>query len=147
MSAFQLKLPVVHGIELKTLLKLRQDEKESFDRFRRALERAIADRLSTANADNHAALAAEVQRDVVEPALAEIHQRLETAARVMTRKAAESLVVGTFSTLCGIYANPVFAAGLVPAINGLVNARHKYLDERREISLSEMFFLWRATHN
>jgi hypothetical protein len=144
--ALQLQLPVVNGIDLKTLLKLRNDERDSFNRFRRALEKAIELRLTCADATEHTTLAAEIQGDVVEPALSEISLRLKSASRVLARKAIESVTIGTLATLCGIYANPVLAGGVIPAINGLINARHKYLDEKREISLSEMYFLWSATH-
>jgi hypothetical protein len=46
--AFRIELPVLQGVSLPTLIKIRQDEHEYFKRFQLALRTAINERINTA---------------------------------------------------------------------------------------------------
>lgn len=143
--AFQLELPVVDGLDARTLLKIRNDEKLSFNRFHRALLAAINERLA-ANANNNARkIANEIYKDILEPALADIELRLKAATRSLRKKAGISLAIGV-PTIYGLYTvNPLLiAAGVAPLVTSVHNAVHRCIEERGNVALSDMFFLWQA---
>jgi hypothetical protein len=144
--AFQLELPVVEGLDTRTLLKIRNDERLSFERFRGALSAAIYQRLAKDSNGNTKKIANEIRKDVLEPALADIEIRLKVATNSLRKKAGASLAIGSVPTIYGVYTlNPLLiAAGLTPAVNGLNNAVHRYIEERSNVALSDMFFLWQA---
>jgi hypothetical protein len=144
--AFHLNLPTLHGVEVRTLLKIRSDERPAFEKFRRALVQAMDDRLANNKAANLQEIANEIRRDVLDPALDDIELRLKRAAGALTEKAATSIAIGSLPTICGLYtATPLLiAAGITPVITTLINATHKYIEEKRDVALSDMFFLWEA---
>jgi hypothetical protein len=144
--AFELELPVVKGLDLRTLLKIRRDEKLSFERFRRALVTAIKDRLATGVHVDAKKIAREICKDVLEPALAEIESRLKGTTKSLRGKGAATLAISSIPAIYGLHsASPLLiAAGLTPAVNSLTNAVHRYIEERRDVALSDMFFLWQA---
>jgi hypothetical protein len=144
--AFRLELPALHGIDARTLLKIRNDERPTFDRFRRALAKAMEDRLAASTSKNAAEIANEIQQDVLEPALADIQMRLKAATGVLTRKAGVTIGIAGLPTIYGLYkATPLLVVpGLMQAVGTLISATHKYIEERRDIALSDMFFLWEA---
>jgi hypothetical protein len=84
--AFSLELPIVQGLDLRTLLKLRTDERPAFDRFRRALATAIKEKLSTDGQSDPRRIAKEIRKDVLEPALSEIELRLRATADSLRKK-------------------------------------------------------------
>jgi hypothetical protein len=142
--ALELNLPILEGAPIRELLKLRADEREHFERFRVALRRAIAARTgATASATS---LATEIVNDEVMPALQAIADRLSASKRALGRKSAYSLAVGVLATACGalIGLAPLLAGGAVAGIAGTIAAQAKFADERRDLELSDMYFLWRA---
>lgn len=142
--ALNLSLPVLEGVPAAELVKVRKDEAMSFERFRHSLRVAIRERLSNVQASSSAEMASSVVDDVINPALNDIQQRLGAAQDLLTRKSMVSLAVGSISTTIGLIAGiplllPAGAAwALLPGHHYM-----KYLEEKREIQLSDMYFLWR----
>jgi hypothetical protein len=144
--ALNLALPVLEGVPAAELIRVRQAEALSFERFRQSLRLAIQDRLTNSQA-TPAQLATEIVDDVVNPALYDIQQRLSAAQDVLVRKSAVSIGVGAISTTIGLIAGMplLLPAGVAWA---LLPGQHymKYLEEKRDIELSDMYFLWRQEH-
>jgi hypothetical protein len=144
--AFQLQLPVIEGLDARTLLQIRNEETLSFARFRRALSTAINERTAAARKIDVEKIANGIRKDVLEPALADIESRLKGTTRSFRKKTGATLVIASVPMMYGLYTmNPLLiAAGLTPAVSSLNNAAHRYIEERGNVRLSDMFFLWHA---
>ena len=101
--AFHLDLPTLHGVEVRTLLKIRSDETPAFEKFRRALVKAMEDGLANNKGANISEIANEIRRDVLEPALNDIELRLKRATGSLATKAASSIAISSLPTICGLY--------------------------------------------
>jgi hypothetical protein len=145
--ALELELPVLDGVRPVDLMALRSAEGASFERFRTALKSAIAARLASDGSINAKAIAREIEADVIRPALADIEQRLKAAQSVLTRKAAIGLSIGALATTCGLVLGvpTLTVAGVGSAMTAL-QAEYKHIEERRDVQLADMYFLWRASH-
>jgi hypothetical protein len=143
--ALELSLPVLHDVPIHDLLRIRADESEHFARFKVALTRTIEARLRDADVGSRA-VAGEVLRDELEPAVRAIRERLRASTRAFARKSAYSLTVGAVVAACGAATGvlQLLAGGAVAGFAGAIAAQAKFADERREIQLSDMYFLFRA---
>lgn len=145
--AFEIKLPVLQSLPVETILNVRRDEHDSFQRFRDALRTAISDRVRLQPDANVEKLAEEIQRDVLEPRLRDIEVRLRTAQRALLKKAGVAVGVGAMLTTCGLLAGLVpVALGAATIAGGVIVPSQQYVDKKADIELSDMFFLWRLTH-
>ena len=144
--AFELKLPVLQGVQPEVLLKLRRDEESYFERFRQSLRLAIKEHLNHSSTANATKIADEIRKDLLNPALNDIELRLKTAKATLTKKVGVSITLGAFATSCGLLtANPfLVAAGATPAVGYTIAAGQKFIEEKRDIALSDMYFLWQA---
>jgi hypothetical protein len=144
--AFRLRLPVLDGIEPELLLRVRQDEQDAFESFRTKLRLAAKERLERSEDPDAEKIALELRSDIINPALNDIERRLKAATKLMQHKAGLNIGLGSLITTCGLLAaNPVITGAGVAAMVGLnITAANKYLDEQRDIALSDMYFLWRA---
>src|SRR5919204_272453 len=92
--------------------------------------------------------AAEIIREVVEPELARLKQRLRAAQRALARKTAVSVTLAGLSTTCGLLlgGSAVVAgvAGVGTLMSGVATTAFKYLDEKQSIELTDMYFLWKV---
>lgn len=146
--AFELQLPFLENITPRDLIKLRQEEREPFERFRLALRKAITERLNISGSTEVSKLASEIERDVLRPALFDVDQRLRAARQVLARKAATSLGVGAFATTCGLVLGvPLLVGAGAAATAGAIQAEYKFIEESRDIRLMDMYFLWKAAHS
>lgn len=147
--AFELRLPVLQGVQPDVLLKLRQDERPYFERFRQSLRLAIKARLDHVGTDDATKIADEIRRDLLTPALNDIEFRLKAAKSTLTKKIGVSVTLGALATSCGLLtANPfLVAAGATPAVAYTIAASQKFIEETRDIELSDMYFLWQAQHH
>jgi len=143
-----LQLPVIEGIAPDVLLRIRQDEHECFERFRTQLRVAIQERLQAKDTKEPAKIANEIKQDIIQPELNAIRDRLSAAEKTVVKKSAVGIFMGALATTCGLLAVVVPAVALVgglAATLGLAgNAATKYLDEKNDISLKNMYFAWRA---
>lgn len=144
--AFNLDLPVLKGVSPKVLLKVRKDEQEYFKKFRQSLRLAIKERIENSSDERAEKIAEDIRMDVINPALSDIELRLKAARKAMERKVGLSVILGSLATTCGILtANPLLTGiGVTAATGGSVTAGHKFIEESRDISLSDMYFLWKA---
>jgi hypothetical protein len=143
--AFHLRLPVLQGIDPEVLLRVRHDEQPSFQTFRDSLRLAIRERVKTVGSVGAEVIAREIESDVIQPALHDIERRLEEAKKVLARKSGLSLGVGALVTTCGLLmANPILLAAGISSTASLIPVGHKYIEEQRDIALSDMYFLWQA---
>lgn len=146
--AFNIELPILQGISVDTLLAVRSDEHESFQRFRDSLRLAIKQRIETAPSHRAKELSEQIRLDVIQPELRRIRDRLAAAERTLAKKTALGIVMGALVTTCGIFAGlPVpasIAAGCGAASTTETGAVTKYLEEKQQASLSDMYFLWEA---
>jgi hypothetical protein len=145
---FQLQLPVLEGIPTRDLIAIRQKESEYFENFRTALRRAAQERISLVPSATSAAIADQVKTDIVDPELAKIKTRLAASESSLVRKVGVGLFLGAVATTCGILfpLSPAAAlsAGTGTALTATAAAALKHLDTKEEVSLSDMYFLWKA---
>jgi hypothetical protein len=143
--AFQMDLPILQGVDPEVLLKIRQDEGDHFDAFRNSLRMAIKERLRESDATDPKEIAEEIRHDLIDPALNSIERRLNAARSALLRKGAVSVGVGALATTCGLLtANPLLiGSGFATAMTTVAHV-NKYIEEDRDVSLSDMYFLWRA---
>ncbi|HWZ96990.1 MAG TPA: hypothetical protein VN025_04445 [Candidatus Dormibacteraeota bacterium] len=148
---FQLDLPILNGLSPKQLIKLRQEEQESFVNFRNSLKKAVADRLKTSSETNPHELAEEIRQDVIEPSLFAIRQRLEVSKKALAKKSGVSMFLGAIGATCGLLAGlgpaGALAAGTAICLAGTSNAASKSLEESHQIELDGMYFLWKASEH
>lgn len=142
--ALELGLPFLDGIPVKELLKIRDDEHLSFEKFRTALRSAIKEKVASASGNGSVNIADEIADDLILPSLNEIALKLHKAQGLLTRKSALSVAVGAAATMIGAIAGIplLLPAGIASAL--LPSAHYmKYLEEKRDIELSDMYFLWK----
>jgi hypothetical protein len=144
--AFNVPMPFIDGLTTWEILKIRDDEAASFEVFRSALQRAISERIKATDGDKDATdIGVEIANDVIGPALADIENRLDAALRLLGRGAAAGVVAaGTVATVGALAAVPVLGAVAGAAI-ALPDLR-SYLNSRKEIEISEMYYLWKFSN-
>jgi len=90
----------------------------------------------------------EVQCDVIEPELRRIGDCLAASERLLAKKSMVGLALGTLVTTCGILAGAgaavAVAAGIAAVARDVYGAASKHLGEKRDLSLEDMFFLWKT---
>jgi hypothetical protein len=112
--------------------------------FRSSLRSAIQERLKSTDDKAPERIAQEIGSDIIEPSLNEI-TRLKAARTVLAKKAAVGVGVGAVTTVCGLLTtNPLMVTTGVGSAMTAVPAAQKYIEDRRDISLQDMYFLWRA---
>jgi hypothetical protein len=147
--AFDLQLPILDGVPAERLIAIRNDEREHFERFKQALQLAMRERLKTRGSERSADLAKEIRTDVIEPELRRIHDRLAIAGDIAQKKVGVGVGLGIVSTVCGLFLGlPMPMAGFagVATILGTTGpAVSKLFEDKAEIQLSDMYFVWRAS--
>lgn len=147
--AFRLQFPILDGVPIATLLKMRRDDADLFARLQTRLRAAIIEQVGAqpraSSADD---LADQIRRDMVEPELRRIRGRLRASAAVLTRKSAVGVALGSLITTCGIIAGaPPYASvlgGAAAIAASTHNAAGKHIEEKRDIELEDLYFIWKA---
>ncbi len=146
--AFQLELPVLNGLRAETLIAIRRDEQEYFARFRDCLRLAIQERVRNASSHNSITIAKEIKWDLIQPQLNRINERLAESEKALNKKSAVGVFLGALTTTCGLLIGmppvPALSAGTAVTVAVTATAAAKHIDERHDVSLSEMYFLWKA---
>lgn len=149
--AFNLELPILEGMPIGTLMKIRRDEHESFQRFRGALRLAVKESGQIHESTGAFELSNQIRLDIIEPELRHIRDRLAAAERTLSRKTAVGIFLGALVTTCGILAgvpdSASVAAGVAAMAATEATAASKYLEEQSDTSLSNMYFLWKAVEH
>ena len=143
---FHLDLPFLEGIPIKALVRIRNDEQSSFERFRDSLRRAGREVIAQKHAADVAALCDQVRLDIIEPELRKIRERLAAAERVLAKKSAVGIAMAALATTCGLMVGlPPQAAlgvGLATTISTTITAGSRYIEEKQQVTMSDMYFLW-----
>ncbi|HEY0395815.1 MAG TPA: hypothetical protein VGD01_15050 [Candidatus Elarobacter sp.] len=149
--AFELELPVINNVPLQVLLRLRKNERPHFERFQAALKDAVTARLATAGDANAEKIAADIRNDIIRPRVNEIRDKLRAARNVGLASSLPGLVFGGAMATVGLlghlpqgYGPAVDVGGATLALQGSVRAVQDYLAARASVSLSDMYFLWKA---
>lgn len=147
-AAFNLDLPILHGVSIETLIKIRQDEHESFQRFRDALRFAVKEQVKINESIDAIELSKQLRQDTIEPELRRIRDKLHAAEQTLANKASLAVFLGALVTSCGFIAGmpgpASIAAGIGLTATLSAAATSKYFEEEEETSLSNMYFLWQA---
>lgn len=142
---FELELPIIRGANISDVLALREDQYESFERFRNILRQAIQARLN-AGTEDVSDVAREIERDLIIPGINEIEQKMRTAQSSLGRKVNLSLGTGSITATVGLLSHIPLLAGTGFAVAATaVQHGAKYFDDRREVKMHDLYFLWRAT--
>jgi hypothetical protein len=146
--AFHLDLPVLEAVPIETLIRIRNEEEELFHRFQTRLRLAIEERSKFGNEPDPQTIAEEIKRDLIEPELGKIRERLQASEKVMTRKAAVGGFLATLTTTCGLLVGAAPVAALVGGVAVLApsifSAASKHLEEKRDVEMEDLYFLWKA---
>jgi hypothetical protein len=143
--ALQLDLPVLLGATAQEIIRLREDKLPEFEKFRAALSHAIAERLQRGPDRDPEKLATEMIAEYIRPNLASIETELKSAQRALARKTAQSIAVGMVLTTVGLVTSmPLLIGTGVTAAAGSVLHANKYAENKREIELNDLYFLWHA---
>jgi hypothetical protein len=149
--ALRLELPILDGVPTKELVRLTEEEHDSFLQFRDSLGAAIRERIRLAESDSPKSIADQVQKDVIEPALTKIRRRLAASENALAKKTGVAIFLGTLGTTCGILCgvSPILAvpAGSAAVITATNSAAQKHIEEKQAISMEDMYFLWKATEH
>ncbi len=143
----RLNLPILNEIPMKDFLKLREDERPSFEQFRTALKRAIRKDLSSAEGGTTPVnVANSVVEDVVKPELNDIERRMRSSRRALVKNTALNVSVGATTVTIGMLDKmpliiPVGAAVIASALS----FANKHIDKRSDLEVSDYYFLWKAS--
>ncbi len=145
--AIALKLPVFDHLETRDLIKIREDERPDFEAFRSALRTAIRDRLSSAtDSDSAVSIARSIDEEYLRPGLAEIERKARNNRQVLLKKTVVDLTIGsTAAGVAAITSVPLMIAGGAVALGSAVPLApviHKYIEDKRSIKMSDLYFLW-----
>jgi hypothetical protein len=141
--AFDLRLPVLNGVPIRDIVKIRQDEQECFLKFQHALTTAIKARI--ADGDSSEAAAERISNDIIEPALIDIAARLRSARKTLRKKIGVGVGIGALVTTAGCLAGVPLVVGTgVVAAGTSVPSLQKFFDSKGSVELSDMYFLWRV---
>lgn len=144
-----INLPVLEGLSIQHLLELREREHDSFIRFRDSIRIAIGERLKVS--EDSQIIAKQINEDVISPALTNIRQRLAASEHSLAKKAGIATFLTALTTTCGLLAHAAPATLALSSVGVMAAATNtivqKYLDERQNVSLDSMYFLWKATEH
>jgi hypothetical protein len=137
---------VIDDIPIAELVDLRRKEQDRFVLFRQALSEAIRERSVVAEGTSASDVAEEIERDVIQPALAAIRLRLTETVNVLNRRHYMSAAVAAFGTVCGaLGVDPLAVGATVTAIAGGSASEVKAIEDRAEVARDPMYFLWQAS--
>jgi hypothetical protein len=150
--AFELAIPVADNVSVENLIRIRKSEKPSFERFQSSLRQAIDERLRHSGSGDPATVAREIRETVIEPGVREIRDKLQAAKALAFKSGALGAAMGTAAATVGLMSPiaagalgvPLAAGGVLMAGGSVVKASTSYLEARRDVSLSDMYFLWKA---
>ena len=144
--ALSLQLPILEGVKTERILKFREENRPQYEQFRAALTVAIREAIARLETGDPRLIADSVRREYVVPALAEIQAGLATAKRAFSIKAGSTASVGGALVTVGLLSGmPVIFGTGVATVASASLSFHKFLDDRRQVELSDMYFLWKAS--
>jgi hypothetical protein len=145
-AALNLRLPVLRGLPAREILKLRNEDWSAFERFRTAIRQAIREQNDRLGSGSPEEVANAVVKEYVQPELAEIEVKLGAVKRNLTRKIGSNIAVGGAAVGVGAIVNVplLIAATATAAAASIATIVNKHYDEKKDIELSDLYFLWKA---
>jgi hypothetical protein len=146
-KALEHSVPVVSGIDIRKLLKLRKEESAAFEVYRDSVEKVLRE-VPRSSPES----ICEAFDDIVRPQLHQIDAAVATARKLVKRSLRESVIFGTGLVTVGSFSGifPPDAASLLAWLGGakyltdlLVNA-NKLVSEPSEARKNDFYFLWRV---
>ena len=141
-------LPIISSIPMNTILKLREVENDSFNRYRIALNRAIKENYNSKNKKQ----IKEVYDDILYPAFQNLDERLRNIKTGMFRKTFSTIMVVGSVISAGLYTGiiPPNAQEIFLTLGG-TSALTKFgmdkikslIEEKEQIRENDFYFLWR----
>lgn len=145
-AALTLNIPALAGISAETAIRMRQEAPEAFDKFKVALRLAVQERLNLADEDPAGAIMA-VRSDVIDPALNDITLRVKKSHAVRLMKISTNAIASGGMLMVGAWLQLplLLSAGLATGSASILH-QNKFVEEMRDIQLSDMYFLWQAAN-
>ena len=134
--ALQLDLPVLAGISVEDLMRVRNEYGEAFHAFRRTLQRHLRELRTLQDASVIEKRLQNLQHELEEVQVADVKRE----ARRIQREVLRSLVVGAVSVAAAVPTMGLSLTGLVPAADAASRAATGYRDRVKE---HPAFFLWK----
>ncbi|MFF4876981.1 hypothetical protein [Micromonospora sp. NPDC000668] len=143
--ALELPLPYLKGVRAADVLELMRDERPALAKFHAALRKAVQEKITKAGDASPEEIARRVQKDYVEPAIADIEASLMSARRALVKKSATAVAVGSVLVTTGVItAMPlVIAAGATALASPMLDAK-KFVEDRESLASKDMYFLWKV---
>jgi hypothetical protein len=143
--ALSLRLPVLRNVSAKEILRLKHDNWPEFERFRSALRVAIKEQIDRAGTKSPEEIARAVLEEYVNPELADIERHLATARKGLALKIGAGVTLGGATVAAGAIATvPLVMATGVAAIATSLPQVYKHFEDRRDVEMSDLYFLWKA---
>ncbi|MGW0088248.1 hypothetical protein ACWDWS_04435 [Streptomyces sp. NPDC003328] len=144
--ALQLPLPVMHGMPSRDIIKMRADMRPHFDRFQHALTLAIREQIDRDPERENPDIAKSVAEEFIRPAFAEIERNLIATKRSFSVKVGASMAVGSTVASVGLLSSvPLVVGAGLAAIGVTLSGLHKHVDDRKDVTTSDIYFLWKAS--
>ena len=134
--ALQLDLPVLAGISVEDLMKVRNEYGEAFHAFRLTLQRHLRELRTLQDASVIEKKLQNLQHELEEVQVADV----ERETRRVQREVLRNLVIGAVSLAAAVPTTGWSLTGLVPAAAAAYRARTGYGDRMKE---HPAFFLWK----
>jgi hypothetical protein len=143
--ALNLRLPVLMNVPVKEILRLKHDNWPEFERFRSALRVAIREQIDKAGTKSPEEIATAVLQEYVNPELADIERHLATTRKGLAKKIGAGVALGGATVTAGALATiPLVVATGVAAIATSLPQVYKYFEDKNEVEMSDLYFLWKA---
>jgi hypothetical protein len=150
--SFNLKLPVSKDLPIRDLIKLRQSERLAFERFQFCIRKAIDERVRSSAGADAEKIAREIERDLINPELRRIRDLLTSSKKYSKKSGTIGLILGGAATTVGLLAPQALSSlgtgltvgGTLAGLASIKKAIDDHLSVRKDASLSNMYFLWKA---
>jgi hypothetical protein len=147
-AVFQIRLPILEKVPTAELIRIRRENIDSFDRFRNALRATAMERLRQDPEAGSVEIAEEIRRDILDPKIEEIRATLKAAEKLLLKKGSLGIFLGALATTCGLISgvppSVAVSAGAATTLGVVGAASSKHLETTAEVSLQDMYFLWKA---
>jgi|GEM_PF-899488 len=141
-------LPIISDAPTSTILKLREIEGDSFNKYRIALNKAVQEHY---NAENSVQVR-EIYDDIIYPAFQQLDERLHNLRSGMFKKTFSSIVMVGSVISAGVYTGiiPPNAPEILAAIGGAsvvtsagINVMNNLTNKKSTLRENDFYFLWK----
>lgn len=141
----RIQIPVLTGLSTRELIELRSNEYHHFEKFRSVLREAIAETIEKSDSNSPDVVAELVWQNKIRPGVADIERRIAASNRALRYKFAAAATVGGLAAAIGAIAGMPWLIGVGTLAAGTPLPQiFKATEERQQIEISDMYFLWKA---